>query len=171
MTKTDQYIRHALQLGWRVTDDGIVYNSKGFRRDIRKRGKISDPVRKQYPRICLSMNDKQFPVEVHKLAAAYFLGEQYWENKKRGLQVRHLDGNLLNLSKTNIIMGTCSENNLDKPASIRKRAARISRKASAAIKISCPHCLKVVDKLTLHRWHLSQCKYFRGSSPASPSSP
>lgn len=153
MTKTDVYLRHAILLGWRVTDDGAIYNSKGNRVKIQMRGKFTDPVRKRYPRVAISKNDIQFPIEVHKLAALYFFGEEYWNNKSKGWQVRHLDGNVLNLSKANITMGTCSENNMDKPKLVRQKSARASMASSNSIFINCPVCNKTVPKLTFFRWH------------------
>jgi len=153
MTKTDVYLKHALALGWRVTDDGIVYNSKGTAIKIKLRGKAGDPVRRRYPRVSISKNDIQFSIEVHKLAALYFLGDSYWENKKNGWQVRHLDGNVLNLAKSNITMGTCSDNNLDKSEISRKRAAQKSISISNAILITCSFCNKTVPKLPYYRWH------------------
>ena len=43
--------------------------------------------------------------------------------------VRHLDGNVLNLSKENIQLGSHSQNNMDKAPEVRKAAAIKARAA------------------------------------------
>ena len=67
-----------------------------------------------------------FGVPVNKFAAAYFYG---LENTMNAECVRHLDGNVLNLSKDNIVLGTHRENELDKDPAVRKRSATLARAA------------------------------------------
>lgn len=47
----------------------------------------------------------------------------------KGVNVRHLDGDTLNLSKDNIVLGTSQENQYDKPGSARRGAAKKARAA------------------------------------------
>jgi hypothetical protein len=61
---------------------------------------------------------------IHKFVAYQLFGEKAFE---KGIQVRHLDRNVLNLSKENITLGTSSENQLDKPKEVRVNAARKAR--------------------------------------------
>lgn len=74
--------------------------------------------KQRYPSITLSYGS--FPL--HKFVAYELYGKTAF-NKI----VRHLDGNTLNLSKNNIILGTHSENNLDKPKETRTAAAKKAR--------------------------------------------
>ena len=48
---------------------------------------------------------------------------------EKGIQVRHIDRNVLNLRKENIRLGTSSENQLDKPKHIRVAAAKKARES------------------------------------------
>lgn len=74
--------------------------------------------KQRYPNITLSYGT--FPL--HKFVAYQLYGENAFKKI-----VRHIDGNVLNLSKTNIKLGTHSENNLDKPKKSRINAAKKAR--------------------------------------------
>ncbi|MEU8829426.1 NUMOD4 motif-containing HNH endonuclease [Streptomyces sp900116325] len=62
-----------------------------------------------YPMVSLCANGKQESRFVHHLVAEAFLGP-----RPEGLQVRHLDGNPLNCTISNLAYGTRSENERDK---------------------------------------------------------
>ncbi len=91
----------------------FVYAS-GKKIKVRKYGK------QKYPSITLSYGS--FPL--HKFVAYQLFGNEAFIKI-----VRHLDGNVLNLSKDNIKLGTHSENNLDKPKHKRSEAAKKARRS------------------------------------------
>ena len=64
--------------------------------------------KKGYKCIDLSTNGKRHKCRLHQLLANTFIGEQ-----KKGLCVRHLDGNSLNNSIENLAYGTQSDNEKD----------------------------------------------------------
>jgi len=68
-----------------------------------------------------------FPI--HKFAAYLLYGEKSLE---KGVHVRHIDGDVLNLSKENIVLGTARENEMDKDPSVRSRSAKAARKAQGS---------------------------------------
>ncbi len=76
--------------------------------------------KQKYPSITLSYGT----FLLHKFVAFQLFGEKAFNNV-----VRHLDGNVLNLNKNNIALGTHSENNLDKPKHKRVAAAKKARKS------------------------------------------
>lgn len=119
----EKAIKIALERGYRVTDSGKLissYTSKPLK--VMVRGK------QRYPTFTLNKFpftvSQKFGIPVHIFAARYFYGKI-----KKELIVRHLDGNVLNISKSNIKLGTHSQNNLDKKPKIRKEAAKKARAA------------------------------------------
>lgn len=76
--------------------------------------------KQKYPSINLSYGS----FSLHKFVAYQLFGEEAF-NKV----VRHLDGNVLNLNKNNIKLGTHSDNNLDKPKEKRIAAAKKARRS------------------------------------------
>lgn len=116
-TKTHQAIIEAYQRGYYVTDDGILQGKKGPRT-------ISCYGNQRYPTFCISIHGKPYAIPVHQFAAFCFDGVTSF---RKNIVVRHLDGNVLNVSKQNIQLGTHSENNLDKASSIRQKAAKKAR--------------------------------------------
>lgn len=85
---------------------------------LRKKPKIYG--KQRYPSI--TTNYGSFPV--HKLVAYQLYGVAIFE---KNTVIRHLDGNVLNLNKDNIKLGTHSQNNLDKPKEKRINAAKKAR--------------------------------------------
>jgi hypothetical protein len=107
--------------------------------------------KQRYPSINLSYGS--FPL--HKFVAYQLYGDIAFKKI-----VRHLDGNVLNLSKSNIVLGTHSENNLDKPKHKRIAAAkkaRASQKRSYNAKLSMEIAIQIRygfknQKLSKHRY-------------------
>jgi hypothetical protein len=64
---------------------------------------------------------KQLRVAVHRLQAYQKYGDKLFE---KGILVRHKDGNPLNNSWDNILIGTQSENQMDIPKQIRVKRAK-----------------------------------------------
>ena len=67
-----------------------------------------------------------YGIPAHWLAAYYYYGA---EALRKGVVIRHLNGDTLDISKKNLVLGTHSENNMDKPPEVRRRAAIAARKA------------------------------------------
>ena len=88
--------------GYFVSRDGSVYSSK-TKRELRPY--LS---RKGYKCVDLCVCGKRFKTRVHQLVAWTFLGEQ-----RIGSVIRHLDGNPLNNSVSNLAYGTQSDNEQD----------------------------------------------------------
>jgi hypothetical protein len=63
---------------------------------------------------------------MHKFVAYILFGE---DSFTEGVEVRHLDGDVLNLSRDNIALGTSSDNQMDKSLQSRQSAARLARAA------------------------------------------
>lgn len=61
---------------------------------------------------------------IHKFAGFLSFGEAAL---KTGVHVRHLDGNRMNLSESNLALGTASDNELDKPKNERSERALHAR--------------------------------------------
>jgi hypothetical protein len=63
-----------------------------------------------------------YPVEVHRLLAFEKFGEAAFAE---GIQVRHLDNNSLNNSWDNIVLGTPTQNAMDRPKEDRQAHAAL----------------------------------------------
>jgi hypothetical protein len=79
----------------------------------------------------LTMNDntgrkKNVSFAIHKFVAYLLYGEIAL---RKGVNVRHLNANKLDLSKNNIAIGSSRDNNLDKPAADRCRISAHARKS------------------------------------------
>lgn len=117
-TKTQQRIVEAYERGYGVTECGKLHSFKGPLK-VKRHGK------QRYPTFSTNWQGV-FGVPVHLFAAYVFYGEKAFEE---GIVVRHLDGDTENISKSNIVLGTHSENNLDKPKEVRIAAAKKARAA------------------------------------------
>jgi len=119
LSKVSRRCLESLSRGYYVTDEGEVFGPKG---------KLSLNSKNQngYPMYSTNWEGEVFGVPMHKLAAVCFYGAKVFEE---GVHVRHLDGDKFNLSKTNIVLGTASENELDKPEEQRSATAKIARAA------------------------------------------
>lgn len=118
MAKYHNYIREAIEKGcWFDFETGEFVSHTGNRVIPKLYGK------QRYPATALNKS-KSFPI--HKFVAYILYGE---ESFKGGVEVRHLDGNTLNLAKSNLLLGSSSENQLDKAVSDRRNAASTARLA------------------------------------------
>lgn len=124
---TDQMILEAYRRGYRVTDDGRLTSPTGRCRAIRLYGT------QRYPTFAIQWKGKTqsgvFGIPIHQFAAFCFFGNDAFAT---GLVVRHRDDDRLNVRRDNIVMGTYSENELDKPAAVRSRSARLARRAQGS---------------------------------------
>lgn len=106
--------------GYRVTYDGKLLNPKGEEISIKLYGNQSYPIRQMY------VDGKKRTFTLHRFAAYCFYGDHIFRD---GIQVRHLNGNVLDISKENIALGTCSDNQRDKAPEIRRKSASIASRS------------------------------------------
>lgn len=111
-----QRMREAKDRGYCVTEDGTLFGPKG-QIELKLYGK------QRYPTFSTNWGGKVFGIPVHKFAAYCFYGEESFNAEC----IRHLNSDTLDCSKDNLVLGTHSENNLDKDKNIRSRAAKIAR--------------------------------------------
>lgn len=116
MGKTLDYIKLAIEKGYKALENGEITSRRGDKLQIKLFGK------QRYPTFSLNYGDGIFGIPIHQFNAYYFYGE-----KPPGMVVRHLDDNTLNNSKSNLVYGTHSENNLDKPQTVRINCAKKAR--------------------------------------------
>lgn len=80
--------------------------------------------KQRYPTITINslgkFGKRVISFAVHKFVGYLIFGEIAL---RRGVNVRHLDDDRMNLSLENIAIGTSQDNNLDKPATVRKQLA------------------------------------------------
>lgn len=93
--------------GYRVSEDGILYN--------KNRVEVGS-VQGRYHRIGIRINKKKVFINTHRLQAYQKYGDKLFEND---IVVRHKNGNNLDNSWENILIGTQSDNMMDIPKQIR----------------------------------------------------
>lgn len=119
MTKTKQRIIEAFARGYNVTDCGKLIGPKG-EIQLKLSGK------QRYPTFSSNWGGYVYGIPAHQFAAYCFYGDAYI----KGAQiVRHLNANTLDISKSNIQLGSYSENERDKPIIQRNYAAKSARAA------------------------------------------
>jgi hypothetical protein len=106
-------------LGYRVSESGCLTNPHGKALKVTTSGK--------YPRTGAWLDGKVKQFYVHHLAAFCFYGEEAFHAEC----IRHKDGDRLNISKRNVLIGTHVENEADKSPETRRRSAKAGADASA----------------------------------------
>lgn len=91
--------------GWRVLEDGSVLKPNGRKQPLHVGTS-------HYLRFTVNIGDARKCVWVHKLAAYQKYGDQAFES---GVEVRHRDNNKHNNRLDNILIGTRSQNMMDRP--------------------------------------------------------
>lgn len=109
-------VLEAFNRGYVISLEGIAYNKYGI--------KVGHIGVKGYWQVSLKINGTTRHVKNHRLQAFQKYGHKMFEE---GILVRHLDGDKLNNSWENILIGTDSDNKMDVPKQIR-----ISRAVHAA---------------------------------------
>lgn len=117
LNKTQIRIIEAVDRGYHVSDNGVLFGVKG-KLSVKLFGE------QRYPTFSTNWDGYVYGIPVHLFAAYFFFGSVAFE---KGIVVRHLDSNTLNFSIDNLKLGTHSENQLDKPKSVRVNAAKIAR--------------------------------------------
>ncbi len=122
MTKRRELVIYAYRRGFRVADDGTAFGLRGKPvgyNDVN--GYRSVSIRHPKYGVC--------NLSVHKLAAYQHFGNNAFA---KGIHVRHLDNDGCNNAKTNLALGTSTDNELDKPPEYRVsnalNAAKSTRK-------------------------------------------
>ena len=118
-TKTHTRILEAVARGYSVKENGELHGPKG-RLSVKTYGK------QRYPTFSTNWGGYVFGVPVHMFAAYVFYGEEVF---KEGAVVRHLNADTTDITRVNIVLGTHSENNLDKSPETRSAAAKKARES------------------------------------------
>lgn len=120
MSKSQELLRYVYAKGYRVTAAGVVLNPQGQpRKSVRRvtRGMA-------YFIFNVLYADVSRPVPVHRLVAYQKYGEEMFKHEA----VRHKNGDSLDNSPKNIVLGSQSDNMLDRdPAARREHALKASR--------------------------------------------
>lgn len=113
MDKTirNEALIESYNLGYRIIN-GILYNPKNTVVD----GMLSKSGYKFYSFRCSNHTKKSTSVYYHRLVALQKYGTKIFE---KDIVVRHLDGNKINNSIENIVIGSQSDNMFDVPKDIR----------------------------------------------------
>ena len=108
----------AVVRGYSVTESGELFGPKG-------KLKVSLAGKQRYPTFSTNWGCV-FGIPIHMFAAYIYYGDKSFDETK---VVRHLNGNTLDFSKSNIVLGTPSENEMDKTKETRVRSAKAGRAA------------------------------------------
>ena len=119
LTFLQNRIVEATQRGYYVTEDGKLFGPKGQLK-CRCYGKQA------YPTFSTNWGGRVYGIPAHKLAAYCFYGKDSFEP---GVVVRHLNADVLDISRRNIALGSYSDNEMDKPAQVRSRSAAAGRRS------------------------------------------
>ena len=117
ISQTKLRVKAAYEKGYEVSERGVVTNHKGYPLKVALYGT------QKYPSFGVTLDKKFYGLPTHWLAAYSFFGDALFDFPV----VRHRDGNVLNLSKENIALGSYSENEYDKPEAVRIAAAKVAR--------------------------------------------
>jgi hypothetical protein len=115
LNDSQRTIVYLYEKGYRVDQNGVFRNPKGNELPIKLKSNH------KYPQTQVIMEGKKRNFHIHRLAAYCFYGDLMF---KEGIHVRHLNANPLDLSKDNIVLGTPSENERDKPKELRIKNAK-----------------------------------------------
>jgi hypothetical protein len=120
----------AYEKGYRVTRDGKLLNPKS-----KVIGTINNH---RYYKTTITINKKLKHIKTHRLQAYQKYGDKLYED---GIMVRHLNGNSLDNSWHNILIGTDRDNKMD----ITLKQRQLSALPSSYKRIK--HSKELVDKL------------------------
>lgn len=113
MSQKNDFLLKAYELGYKVDKKGHLINPNG---KVLKGSRLNN-----YIQLNLRKDNLKRLVAVHRLQAYQKYGNKIFE---KGIQVRHKNGNPLDNSWDNILIGTGSENQMDIPE--EKRIERAS---------------------------------------------
>jgi HNH endonuclease len=107
-----ELLLEAVRRGYRVDTEGNAFGPTGR--------KLSRRVGSGYYAIGLKVEGRPMNVELHRIAAFQLYGEAVFAE---GIEVRHLDGNCSNNAATNLVLGTPSQNSMDRSPEQRRAMA------------------------------------------------
>jgi hypothetical protein len=153
LTKTQRKIVEAVRRGYSILN-GCVYGLKG------KPLKLGLHGSQRYPTFTVNFDKEAYGIPVHLFAAYLYYGEKAFDKK---LVVRHLRNDTLDFTKDNIVLGTHSENNLDKPPEVRAFAAKRARAAQGARPKNAKLTMEQVERVRAFYKSLAGVKAPNGS--------
>ncbi len=110
MKKVNAAIRYAADRGYTVDQLGNVYGPAG--------GKLKLFEKRHTRMVYLSFTVGDYKVKVHRFVAFLKFGKRAL---KKGVHVRHQDGDNFNNGWDNVLVGSQSQNERDKPIELRRR--------------------------------------------------
>lgn len=116
-TRTQFIERFAFEQGCRISPCGTIATTGDGKR------KTLWPDKNGYLHFTIYGPSGRRPIAAHRLQAFQKYGEGIYEE---GLEVRHLDADQGNPSEANIVLGTKSQNAMDKPEATRVRVAGLA---------------------------------------------
>jgi hypothetical protein len=117
-------IELAIEQGYRgEPKSGDIYGKSGKRLSLKRYGK------QEYPTVRLHVDG--LPATAYSVPAYKFMAFVIWGRAAfaKGIHVRHLDGDSTNIRGANLLLGTPSQNEFDKPAAVRNASAKAARAA------------------------------------------
>lgn len=117
MTEKEKLLK-CYEKGYRIDKEGTIC----YKNNTRK-GCIQYCNKTPYLKISIKIKNKTCNVPVHRLQAYQKYGEKIFEED---IVVRHLNGNSLDNSYDNIVIGTQSDNMFDIPENLRIKHAHIA---------------------------------------------
>jgi len=114
LSRCSQVLMETFQKGYRVNEEGDVISPKGLKPKLRvdTRGYLCCTVSTNH----INGYQERYPLLVHRLVAYQKYGDKLFQ---AGLEVRHKDGEKLNNSFDNILIGTHTQNMMDIPSDQR----------------------------------------------------
>lgn len=124
LSKSARVLIASSKAGYKVVD-GKVISPSG---EVRKTS-IFKSVDTPYERFSVSLQDVgRATVFVHRLVAFQEYGKSIFDPE---IEVRHKDNNSLNNMPDNIILGTRSDNMMDKSVEVRRNSAKVASEVGA----------------------------------------
>lgn len=109
LSKLNKIVIYCFNKGYKVLETGILVSPQGYIRKLNER--------KRYATITVQFEGRDSILYVHKLQAYQKFGETIFG---KNMVVRHKNGNSLDNSYDNILLGTASDNQLDIPEERRR---------------------------------------------------
>ena len=131
----------AFSKGYRISESGEIINPKGL--------VLNGNINNNYKGFGIRWYGKVSYCLVHRLHAFQKYGEKLFEE---GIVVRHLNGNSLDNSYENLVIGTYQQNSLDVPASVRMSAA-----------LHATSFVRKYDKEEVRDWHISNGSSYKNT--------
>ena len=114
--KLKEDILLAVEKGYKVTEEGDVLSPRGKRKLFKDRtGRYYFSIKR--------FNGQVGKIYVHRLQGYQKFGDKIFNPE---FQIRHFDGNEINNSNVNILIGTPSQNMMDIPADVRQTHAKLA---------------------------------------------